>query len=248
MSVVCPKCGTEAVGLDVASDGTSVFCQRCRQRRRLGRDTSADQLEKVDLSRPPHGAWYRDDGVTMIVGATHRSLVNAARTLINALFWNGIVAFFVALAISSTLHLFGFPTPSFFPKPVLNDRTMTVSVTIGVWIFLTPFIVIGMKFMADFVSSLSGQTEVTITPREAVIFSGVGKAGRRRRFDPATIGDVKIIDKVWRDEDGDWQESATIVLFACDNRRCIKLGTKMTKPRKLFVAAAIRKALERQRR
>jgi hypothetical protein len=198
----------------------------------------------LDLRRPPAGAWYSDDGRGVIVGATHRSLGTAIGALAVAIFWNGIVSVFVLLAIAGTLRNMHVPLPHWFPAPNMNDSPMSVGMTIFLWIFLTPFILIGLAMIAAFLSSIGGRTEVTINNREGSIFTGIGWLGYRRRFDASTAKDVRIDDKQWRDSDGDRQRRVAIVIETHAGKR-LKLGSMLPEERRKFVAAAVRKALLR---
>ena len=161
-----------------------------------------------------------------------------------SLFWNGIVSVFVLLAISATLRNLDIAVPEWFPAPKMNGSAMGVGETIFLWIFLTPFIVIGLVMIGAFLSALAGRTEVRIGQGEGVVFSGIGPLGWPRRFKPEAVKDVRIDHSQWRDRDGD-RRSKTHIVMETQEGKLIKFGSMLREERMKFVAAAVRKVLIR---
>jgi hypothetical protein len=229
--------------VNVAND--VAYCRECNlsyQLSALTRDAENDA--GVEVNHPPAGAWRRNDGMGTVIGATHRSLGTAIGALAVALFWNGIVSVFVLIAIAGTLRHLHVPVPHWFPAPDMNGGPMSVGMTIFLWIFLTPFIVIGMVMIGTFLSCLAGRTEVQVHNAEGVVFSGIGALGWRRRFDASAVQQVRIDDKQWRDNDGGRQRKACIVIETREGKQ-IKFGTMLREERRRFVAAAARNTLLR---
>jgi hypothetical protein len=228
--------------VNVAKD--IAFCRRCNQVHSFsGLVMIAEQESGVDLSQPPDGAWSYGDGRNSVIGATHRSLGAALGALAISLFWNGIVSIFVALAVSATLQHMGIALPHWFPSPRMNGGEMGVGMTIFLWLFLTPFIAIGLAMIGAFFSALAGRTQVRIGQGEGVVFTGIGSVGYRRRFNPSEVREVRIHDDSWRDSDGDRRRKTHIIIEANDGK-LIKFGSTLREDRMRFVAAAIRAALE----
>lgn len=208
------------------------------------------QLNRVDIANPPEGAWYRDDGMELTIGASHRSVGGAVGTLLMSLFWNGIVSVFVCFAIAGTIAQLGFKAPSWFPAPVMNGKAMSLGMVIFLWLFLTPFILIGLAMLSAFVMSVAGRVEVTVRDAEGTLFSGVGRFGRRQKFDASSIAFVAIQSDRWRDNDGDRHQRTRIVLDTSANALAspnssgtIRFGSGLPEARRTFVAGALRKAL-----
>jgi hypothetical protein len=223
---------------------TTLRSAACNVSHRLSALTSGTVIdEDVDLSRPPAGAWFRRDGLGSIIGSTHRSIGQAFGLLCFCLFWNGIVSVFVLLAIASTLQHLGVPVPHWFPSPTSHGKFMALGMTIFLWLFLTPFIAIGLGMLATFLSCLGGRTELRIQGGEAVLFTGIGPLGFRKRFHTSDVKDVRIDDKRWRDSDGDSRRQTRIVIET--NGKTINFGSMLTEERRRFLAGAIRKELVR---
>ncbi len=115
--------------------------------------------------------------------------------------------------------------------------------TLFLWLFLTPFIAVGLFLLGTFFSSIAGRTEIKLNHKEGLVFTGVGPLGLRRRFDPETVKNVSIQDRSWNDSDGHRQKKVQIVLETRAGKE-IKFGSMLTGPRRNFVAAALRQALK----
>ncbi len=226
--------------MNVAKD--VAYCRTCNQSYPLSSLTHGGIDTDVNLSDPPAGAWYRSDGAGIVAGATHRSIGTAIGALFVGLFWNGIVSIFVLLATAATLGHLGIPVPHWFPAPNMNGGPMGVGMTIFLWLFLTPFIAIGLVMIGAFLSALAGRTEVRINGAEGLVFSGIGAIGRRRRFATTSVKDIRIDERPWHDSDGNRQHK-TYIIIETHQGKPIKFGSMLTDERRRFLAAAVRKSL-----
>ncbi|MEO5802816.1 MAG: hypothetical protein ABIR24_04745 [Verrucomicrobiota bacterium] len=242
MTPTCPQCKRAIPDVDVNVGTDVAFCRACHVAHKLSSLVHGVQLDNPDLGHPPSGAWHRGSGMGTVIGATHRSIGLALGALAISLFWNGIVSIFVLLAISATLQHLDVPTPDWFPAPKMNGGAMSVGMTIFLWIFLTPFILVGSIMIGTFLSAFAGRTEVEIRQSEGTIFVGIGPLGWRRRFNSATVKDVRIEDRSWRDSDGDRRNKRQIII-ECEDGKEIKFGSMLREDRMKFVAAAVRRAL-----
>ena len=239
----CSRCGRAIPSEDINVANDVAYCRACNLSHPLSALTQGTELDlNIALNNPPRGAWYRNDGAGPVIGATHRSLGMALGALAISLFWNGIVSIFVLLALASTLRHLGLHLPAWFPVPNMNDQEMSVGMTIFMWLFLTPFIVVGLAMIGSLLSALGGRTEVRINNAEGVAFTGVGALGYRRRFDASSVQDVRIEDSQWSDRRGSQQRKTLIVIETRDGKQ-VKLGSMLTPERRKFVAGALRKSL-----
>lgn len=239
----CPRCKQVIPSEDVNVGNDIAYCRSCNLSHRLSTLTLGTALdENVDVSRPPSGTWFQREVDGLVLGATHRSLGQAVAMLFICLFWNGIVSVFVAIAVGSTLHHLAIPLPSKFPAPMHN--AMPVGMTIFLWLFLTPFIGIGLTMIAALLSSLAGRTEIRIRGNECLIFNGVGPLGFTKRVSTTEIKDIRVEDRRWRDSDGHSQRKAEILIET--ESRTVRFGSMFTPERRQFVAAALRRELVRR--
>jgi len=240
----CPRCKRVIPSDDINVGNDIAFCRVCNLSHQLSALTAGIAVDPdVDLSRPPAGAWFHRDGMGSVIGATHRSLGQAFGLLFFCLFWNGIVSVFVLLAAASTLQHLGISLPHWFPAPTSKGNFMPVGMTIFIWLFLTPFIAIGLAMVATFLSCLGGRTELRVQGSQAVLFSGIGPVGFRRRFAVSDVRVVRIEDKRWRDSDGDSRRKTQIVIEKISGKP-ITFGSMLTEERRRFVAGAARKELK----
>lgn len=241
----CPRCKNVIPSDDVNVANDIAFCRTCNLSHRLSDLTLGTIVDdEVDASRPPAGTWFQRDGRGTVVGASHRLIGQAFGLLLFTLFWNGIVSVFVAFALASTLNLLGVTSPSWFPAPKMNGGPMGVGMTIFLWLFLTPFIAIGLGMLFAFLSSLAGRTELQLQGNQCVLFTGIGPLGWRRRFASSEVRDVRIEDKRWRDSDGDSRRSTQIIIETA--QKPIKFGSMLSKERRAFVAGCLKKELLRR--
>jgi hypothetical protein len=196
----------------------------------------------IDLNNPPAGAWYTNDGEGALIGATHRSLGMAIGALAVSLFWNGIVSVFVLFALAGTLRNLGISLPHWFPAPDMNGSPMSLGMTLFLWIFLTPFILVGLVLIGAFLSALGGRSEVRLRNAEGVVFVGIGTLGYRRRFDASAVKDVRIEETPWRDNDAGRQRKYYVIIETREGK-LVKFGSMLAEERRKFVAGAVRKVL-----
>ncbi len=236
----CPGCRRVIPSEDIKVANDIALCRNCNLSHRFSALIAAAEADQ-DSAQPPPGTWRRSEGETLIIGARHRSTGMALALLAFGLFWNGIVGFFVAGAVGSTLHHLGLPLPHWMPPQLAGS--MPAGITIFLWLFLAPFIAMGLFFVATLVSCLAGRTELRLQGNEATIFAGVGKLGIRRRFATSEVRDVRIEERSWRDNEGYSQQKTQIVVET--NRKSIRFGTMLPEERRRFLAAAVKRELVR---
>jgi hypothetical protein len=240
----CSHCGNIIPAEDVNVAKDVAFCRSCNLAYPLSTLAAGLALDpRVDLHQPPQGCWHRPTGMGAVVGASHRSLGMALPLLGVALFWNGIVSIFVLLAISSTLHLLGVPVPEWFPAPRMNDETMGVGMTIFLWIFLTPFIVIGLGMIGAFLSCIAGKTEVRVDRGVVAIATGIGPVCWNRRFQAADLKEMRMEESVSNSNDSVPKKQIVAELM---NGKTIKFGSMLRDERRRFLAAAAEKIIRGQ--
>lgn len=239
----CPRCGIiiPVEDMNVAKD--VALCRSCNLVSALSSLVSGSALEPdVDLQQPPPGCWHRSTGFGSVVGATHRALGTALGLLAVALFWNGIVSVFVVVAISSTLHLLHVPVPDWFPVPKMNGQIMSVGMTIFIWIFLSPFIMIGLVMIAGLLSCVAGKTEIRVEGGEVAIATGIGPIAWNQRFMASDLKGIRIKDRSSRGSDVNSHTNMQIVA-ELQSGRLIKFGSALREDRLRFLAAAARKLI-----
>ncbi|HSU57347.1 MAG TPA: hypothetical protein VLT36_25115 [Candidatus Dormibacteraeota bacterium] len=238
----CPRCKHSIPSEDVNVATDVAFCRNCNLSHRLSSLTLGTTVdENVDVSRPPSGTWFQRMGNGVAFGATHRSLGQAFGLLFFTLFWNGIVSVFVMFALASTLQHLGIPLPHWFPSPTSRGHSIPLGMTVFLWLFLTPFIAIGLSTVAGVLSCLAGRTEVRIDGQQVSIFSGVGPVGFRKRFPASDVEDVRIEDKRWRNNDGATGRNTQIVVET--KQKPFKFGSMLSAERRQFIAGALLKEL-----
>ncbi len=235
----CTRCRRTIPPEDINVANDVAYCRNCNISYSLAALTFETGLDAtVDLNRPPAGAWCINDGGGTVIGATNRSLVAAAGLLFATLFWNGIVSVFVAAAVSGTFHVLHIPQPSWFPAPKMNGGDMGSGMVLFMWLFLTPFIAIGLILAASCLTTLFGRTEARVAGTQGSIFTGIGSLGWRRRFDPAQVKDVRIYQKI--NNEG---RDTFVILIESHTGKQMKFGAFLSNERRQFMLGALRKTL-----
>jgi hypothetical protein len=237
----CSKCRRTIAPDDINVANDVAYCRDCNISYRLSELTSGgDVSANLDLNHPPKGAWFVSDGAGTVIGATNRSLGTAFGLLFFTLFWNGIVSIFVLCAISGTLHILHVPQPGWFPAPRMNEGDMGVGMVLFLWVFLTPFITIGLFVAGSCLNCLFGRTEVRLNGTQGVVFTGFGSVGWRRRFDPSLVKDVRILQTA----NSKGQVTFNLLVETSEGRQ-IKFGSLLSNERRQFFLGALRKTLDR---
>jgi hypothetical protein len=232
----CSNCGKTIPPDDVNVARDVAFCRACNLAYPLSSLASGLALDaKVDLHQPPPGCWHRRTGMGSLAGASHRSLGMALPLLGVALFWNGIVSVFVLLAVSSTLHLLNVPMPEWFPAPRMNDEAMGTGMTIFLWIFLTPFIVIGLGMIGGFLSCLAGKTEVSVDRGVVRIATGIGPVRWNRRFQASDLREIRMEETRRNGNNGGQKKE---IIAELKSGRLVRFGSMLRDERRRFLAAA----------
>ncbi len=238
-AITCPRCRQPIPAEDVNVAQDVAYCRRCNAAASLA-EFVHDEVAEVNLQRPPAGTWHEPSADGPVFGASHRTWLGALGALGICLFWNGIVSVFVAVALSGTLHNLGITPPAWFPAPVMNKQEMGPGMVTFLWLFLTPFIVIGTGMFIFFISSLVGRTEVRVGRDKCAVFVGAGPLGWTRRFDPREVARVAVGERVWNQKNQAAKPEIHIVLRS---GKIIKFGSSLSEERFQFLLAATRQAL-----
>ena len=238
---VCSKCRRTLSPDDINVANDVASCRECNLTYRLSELAEDNEITAtLDLQHPPAGAWFTSDGGGAVIGATNRSLGTAAGLLFFALFWNGIVSVFVCLALSGTLHVLNVPLPEWFPAPKMNDAEMSAGMVIFLWLFLTPFITVGVTVAASCLNCLFGRTEVRVSGTQGSVFTGIGPLGWRRHFDASQVKSVQLDET--RSSKG---QRTDYILMQLRVGKQIKFGSQLSGERRQFFLGAMRRALLR---
>lgn len=242
-SVRCPRCKQSIGEQDVNVSTDVAFCRACNVPHPFSSLAQNVNLEaSVNLDTPPSGCSYHQHGEVTVAIASARSWAGALGLLFFALFWNGIVSVFVALSTMSTLKLLGVPIPKWLFSPKNGASSLGVGMTIFLWLFLTPFIAVGLGMLAAFFHSLAGRCELRLNGDEGWVFTGVGPIGRRQHFSVREVRDVRMENRHWRDSDGDARNKAQVVIELHSGHR-LTFASGLPPKRRQFLALAAKRAL-----
>ena len=111
------------------------------------------------------------------------------------------------------------------------------------WLFLTPFILVGLTMVATVALSLFGRVSVRVAPGGGRGFTGIGPLGWPRRFDPAQVTGVSVGKAAWQQNGQD----VPAVVIDRRGRGPLRFGTTLTVERRAWLVAALRRAVSDHR-
>ena len=239
MIPVCPHCQQVIVPDDINVAKDLAYCRPCNAAHQLSTLVYDNATTgSANLQDPPAGVTYVNDTRSTLIRASHRSWGAALGLLAISLFWNGIVSVFVLVALSGTLHQLGITAPDWFPAPKMDGENMGKGEVLFLWIFLTPFILIGSGMIFALLSTLVGKTEVRIGHDEGAVFVGIGPVGWTRRFATAQVERVDLRERKNQDGRGSME-----IQLEHTNGKKITFGTLLNEERQSFIVNALRQTL-----
>ena len=220
------------------------LCRACDKLWRLGEiaaDAEDAAGDAVAEEAPPSGCELRDLGNEVVVRATSRG-GSGFFFLFFTLFWNSIVSIFVLIAAGSLYaHIIG-PLPSWFPFTSTSGKgqsanNMPLGMTIGLCVFLIPFVLVGAGTAIAAALGLAGHYRVTLRGEVGEVFTGVGPIGWTRRFDASAVKSVKIKTA---DSETNNKPNKEIVIEA---DRTVKFGVMLNERRRQWMVGVVRRLL-----
>jgi hypothetical protein len=234
----CPACGAELAPEDLNMTEGVGRCQRCSTLTRLSELAVAESLAEVEVSRAPAGCTVRAFGGEAFLSASTRSIGGALGVLAFAAFWNGITGIFVAVAAVSTARHLGIPLPSSLESgafSTMNGEPMSLGMTIFLWIFLLPFIAIGLLMAGTVLYFAFGSVHVRITADRVMVRSAIGPFGWWRTCPRDSVRTVRSVERRSVDSDGDRSSKRTIEIRG---EPLLAFGGSLKHERRRWLAAA----------
>jgi hypothetical protein len=225
MPTLCPTCRRSFADDDVNVAKDVAYCRGCDKAYALSELARGLEAGDADLSMPPKGAWYRDDGVEVSLGSTWRSPTVGVFFLIFTVFWNSVTWSILGAMIGGAANVHG-------PGITHSNGVTTVAPT--AYLLFIPFVLVGLGTALAAAVIWFGRAELTIRGNDAVLFRGVGGLGLRSRFDLSTVTGVGIAT-------ASWTRNNQPVHHISIEGPGINFGTGFSKDQQKFLVAAIRK-------
>lgn len=236
-SPVCPACKARIPIEDVNMAEGVALCRACSHLSKLSELTRASELSNVNTSAVPKGCGVREDGDAQVIYASLRNSGNGAFFAMFALFWNGVVSIFVVFAIASTVQAITGIKPSWVPKSSHSGSGAPFGSVWFLWLFLTPFILIGLGTACMAIAQFIGRTEVRVRSTTAKTFTGFWFIGLRRTFDVGTVKDVYVGQTKWQ------QNGQSLPQIVIEADREVRIGSSLNDERRKWLAAVLRETL-----
>jgi len=204
----CPDCDAAITTDDINIREGVALCPGCGALKRLGELSLSSRPVTEILATPPAGCTAEPYGQGARVTASLRSVGGFIATCFFALFWNGIVSVFVVHALCGLYANLVGPLPAWLPAldakngvPRLNGAPMELGATLGLCLFLVPFVVIGAAMVFAALTYLFGRVEVVIDEYGSHVATGVWFLKWKRRFDALDVTAVSPTWTSWTEND-----------------------------------------------
>lgn len=240
----CPGCDL-LISSDVIDIKKGVaLCPGCGRLSRLSElDTSGRSIAEI-LAQPPAGCSIVSDGHLVTVSIPLGSLAGFLFPAGFALFWNSITSVFVLIAVAGLYSNLVGPLPNWFPAlglkdgmPQMNGRPMDLGETMFLWVFLIPFVTIGIGIAGAAIMKLIGKVEVVIDEYDSYVATGFAFLRWKRRFEPREVKAVEFGTTRWQSEGG---SSGLIELRANPS---LKFGSMLQSDQMEWLRAVLRQTL-----
>jgi hypothetical protein len=171
VEVVCPRCRRELPpdGVNVAKD--LAYCAECRQAFSFSQLVTTAESMKIDLGRPPKGAWFERTAEGFVVGSTARSPI--------AFF---LVPFMIVLSGGSLGGIYG-------------SQIATGKFDLLMSLFGIPFLLGSVLFWSIALMAVAGRIVITRRGDELSMFTGVGPVGFTKRVRWSELRDLEDLAK-----------------------------------------------------
>jgi hypothetical protein len=201
----CPDCDQEIETKSINITEGVALCPGCGKLSRLSDLVRGDQSVQELIASPPSECSVVEDGHTITVSVSLRSITRFVVTCGIALFWNGGLSIFLCIIIAGYYNHFIGPLPAWFPGikngfAELNDHRMDIGETLFMTLFFTPFVVIGTGMILAALMSLFGKVFVVIDEYGSYAATGFRWVNWKRRFDMRQVRSVELADTKWQSE------------------------------------------------
>lgn len=166
MKVHCPDCRALISIDDINIKENVAVCRTCRSIHSAS--ALSEHVSGFDFSRPPPGAWYRDEGHQVVAGATTR----------------GAAAFFL---VPFMLVWCSFAFGGLYGSQITHGRFDLSRTLFGI-----PFLIIGSAFLWQALMHVFGHVEVRLSNGFINTFTGIGPIGRTRTIALDDVAEVLI--------------------------------------------------------
>lgn len=158
MKLECPQCRSEIPLDDVNVANDLALCRKCGQNFPYSEVIADRDTTPFDPSRPPRGAWFRQDHRGFEVGVSTRSAA----------------AFFLVpfMTVWSGFSLGG----------IYGSQIIKGDFNLGLSLFGIPFLLGTLLFGSITVLTVCGRMSVRVNGNDGIVFTGAGPIGFRKRF------------------------------------------------------------------
>jgi hypothetical protein len=219
MDTVCPLCRSAIAIADINVATDIALCRRCGKTFSLSELLNSSSSATFDVASPPNGAWFKNTGDGVTIGATTRS-------------WMALFLFPFTCAWS------GAAVGGIYGRQISSGRFDPASSLFGL-----PFLLGSVFLIAYCAMMIRGKVEISQRGDSLAIFTRVGRLGWTRRY---SSSDFRSAREDSRRNAWNWSNQG--VLIVLEGKRRVAFGSMLNEERRYFVLSAFRKLLQKSAR
>lgn len=241
----CPSCDQQITDKEINITEGVALCSQCGKLSQLSTLNYLEAPVKNNLSKTPRKVKIHSSRDQLKLHISLRSIGIFLGSLFTSVFWNGITSLFLCIAVSAVCYNTIGYVPEWLPKvgiedgrPIMNDEVMGPGITIGLCIFLIPFVTIGLYMISLSILSIFGSCIITIDKKSSSISTGILFLRRTKSFTTLDVQSIQIENR--RDDESTHNQSIKI---ASKNRKDLKFGSLMNTKLKQWVYLMLKQLL-----
>ncbi|MBL9149634.1 MAG: hypothetical protein JNM94_13165 [Phycisphaerae bacterium] len=234
----CTACHRAIPVADINVTEGVALCRACGRLFRLGELTDGQDLAAIDPRERVPGCSIRRSARETVLSARAFTVRGILIGLFSCAFWNGIVSVFVIGNLGQTIAALGGSVPEWLEPLRMNSKgPPSLGLAAFIWLFLTPFMTIGVLLFLNALHVAFGRVRLTIRGDACESFAGIGSIGRKQRFSAKDVTRVSVGETKYQ------QNGNSNPLIHVEADRPIRFGSALPGKRMRWLAAAIRAEL-----
>ncbi len=241
----CPGCRADIPNKNINVQEGVALCTACRRVTRLHEIAQSEediQTESVATATPPCGCSVEQTGWGEHISCTLRELSFVGFLFLWSVLWNGITSIAVYKAVVTTYQQFTTPAGGQDGSAAQPDTAWIGSFPfglLGIWIVLTPFMIIGAGSFLAMLLFAFGSTKVRLEPDAGWVSTGVGPIRRLRHFDPRQVMSVRVETP----EPSENSKPVPSIVLKTSQGQKVRLGRMLPTERRVWLAAYLRERM-----
>ena len=241
----CPSCDQKIAGAEINITEGVALCSECGLLSQLSELNYTSLPVEETLKKSPKRAHIISDPEQIKIHISLFSIGKFFTSLVFTLFWNSIISVFLGLAVAAVAYNTIGYVPDWLPvlgledgKPVMNDQVMGPGMTLGICLFLIPFVLIGVGMLINTLLRIFGTTTIVIDRRNSFVSTGISFLRLKKSFDPHKVKSIRrTLYNLNKNTD------TYLIEMEIEDNKKVKLGRLLNDPQQDWVLILLKQIL-----